>query len=90
MMVWVVLVCFWLLVGAIAGVVENYMRDESIPSWHIIGVGLTGAVLGGLVTVIAAGTSAPRALSTSLYVSLLLAWAFLMVDRLISRANRGL
>lgn len=89
-MVYVVLVLAWAFLGLVLGVMENYMRDEPIPSLHILAVGVSGAILGGLIVLVAAGFTSLYARNYSFYVAGFMGFVFLRIDRLICEGRSSL
>ena len=80
---WVWTVVFSVLFGLVAGLVENYWRDEPIPSVHIITVAVAASVIGGLTSKAAAG-------KLILWVPLALMVLVLYIDRKVCDARTGL
>ena len=80
---WVWTVVFSVIFGVIAGLGENYYRDEPIPSLHIIAVGVVASLVGGVLSKAVAGR-------LILWVPLALRVLVLIIDRRATDAARGL
>jgi uncharacterized membrane protein YeaQ/YmgE (transglycosylase-associated protein family) len=78
---WFYTVLFSVIFGAIAGLVENYYRDDPVPSLRPISVGIIAALVGGLISKAVAGR-------LILWVPLPLCVLILIIDRKVCDATR--
>jgi len=83
MAVWIATIIFGATIGAIGGLIENWARDDPIPNWHIILVGVIGAVVGGCIAVAIAGKPVVYAILAGTIIPL-------YIDRLTVDARRGI
>ena len=83
MAVWIATGIVCLIIGAVAGLLENWARGEVIPHWRILIVGTSASVIAGLVTVAVAGGFIP-------HIPIIVTIAALMVDRVNDRMRQGL
>jgi len=83
MAAWIAAIIISAIIGNIAGLIENYLRDSPIPDYHIIIVGTVGGVIGGVVAMAVAGRP-------MLGLPIVLSILFLAIDRATEKSRRGL
>lgn len=83
MAVWIGTIIASAVIGALGGLIENWARDDPIPNFRIILIGVIGAVVGGCIAVAVAGRPVVYAILAGTIIPL-------YIDRLTVDARRGI